>query len=93
MELDIFVGTQQDQVRQWLGDYPRAAARDLLCALSYNPRRVIELRYGLADGHRYSVEEIARIFCKSTSWVEEIECGAITMLTEFLFPGNGCPPS
>ena len=93
MNLDIWIGTPQEQVMQSLGNYSRAAARDLLSALSYNPRRVIELRYGLADGHRYSVEETARIFGKSTSWVEEIECGAIAMLTEFLFSTSAAPQS
>ena len=85
MQLDIMIGIEHDQVRQWLDDVPRATVRGLLCGLSYNPRRVIELRYGLADGHRYSAEETARVFGKTPGWVEEIETCALTLLSEFLF--------
>ena len=78
-----FTEAQREQVVQWLSD---AGGTELLSALSYNLRRVIQLRYGLADGHRYSVEETAKIFDKSINWVVEIESGALRQLYECLDP-------
>ena len=88
MEQCALTETQREQVEQWLCNFPGAASGDLLNGLSYNLRRVIQLRYGLADGHRYSVEETATIFGKSMNWVVEIESGAIILLYEFLAPAG-----
>lgn len=74
------------QVEQWLWDCQDGGIQELLNALSYNPRRVIELRYGLADGHRYSLEETANVFARSINWVTEIESCAIIQLYQFLAP-------
>ena len=71
------------QVEARLWNRQDAGIRDLLYALSYNPRRVIELRYGLADGHCYSIQEIADVFAKSTNWVIEIESTALFQLYQF----------
>ncbi len=71
------------QVEARLWDRHDAGIRDLLYALSYNPRRIVELRYGLADGHCYSIQEIADIFAKSTNWVIEIESTALFQLYQF----------
>lgn len=84
MEQYALTDAQRQQVEQWLCDCPQAGGRNLLSALSYNLRRVIELRYGLADGHRYSVEETASVLEKSSTWVLETESGAIIMLYQFL---------
>ena len=75
---------QRGQVQQWLWDRQDEGIRDLLNTLSYNPRRLIELRYGLADGHRYSVEETADVFTKSPNWVLAIESYALFQLYQFL---------
>ncbi len=84
MEQYALTEAQREQVQQWLCDCPSTGGRNLLSALSYNLRRVLELRYGLADGHRYSIEETARVLEKPTSWVVEIESGAIILLFQFL---------
>jgi DNA-directed RNA polymerase sigma subunit (sigma70/sigma32) len=74
---------QREQVEQRLWDREDTGIRELLYALSYNPRRVIELRYGFADGHRYSVKEVADVFAKSTNWVKAMESAAIFQLYQF----------
>ncbi len=74
---------QRGQVEERLWDRQDEAIRELLNALSYNPRRVIELRYGLADGHCYSLEEVADIFAKSVVWVQEVESYALLQLYQF----------
>ena len=75
---------QRAQVEQWLWDRQDAGIMELLNGLSYNPRRLIELRYGLADGHRYSVQETADVFAKSVNWVVTIESYALFQLYQFL---------
>jgi hypothetical protein len=82
---------QRQQVEQWLCGCPGPRGRDLLSALSYNLRRVIELRYGLADGHHYSVEETATVMERTANWVVETESGAIIMIHQFLAPAHGTP--
>ena len=74
---------QKEQVEVRLWDRQDGGIRDLLYALSYNPRRVVELRYGLADGHCYSVKEVADIFAKPVNWVIEIESTALFQLYQF----------
>lgn len=93
MEHYALTDVQRKQVEQWLCDCPDAGGRDLLSSLSYNLRRVIELRYGLADGHHYSLEETAGVFGKSINWVVEIESGAIILLYQFLEPAGRLPGS
>ncbi len=74
---------QREQVEQRLWDRRDEGIRELLYALSYNPRRVIELRYGLADGHCYSVKEVADVFAKSNNWVMQMESAALFQLYQF----------
>ncbi len=76
--------SQKRQVQQWLWDRQDAGIWDLLNTLSYNPRRLIELRYGLADGHRYSITETADVFAKPVNWVVTIESYALFQLYQFL---------
>ena len=74
---------QRGQVESRLWNREDTAIRELLYALSYNPRRVIELRYGFADGHRYSVKEVADVFAKSSNWVVAMESAALYQLYQF----------
>ncbi len=79
---------ERQRVEQWLCGCPGAGGRNLLSALSYNLRRVIELRYGLADGHHYSIEETATVMERSPNWVMETESGAIVMIHQCLAPAG-----
>jgi DNA-directed RNA polymerase sigma subunit (sigma70/sigma32) len=91
MDEIIFEQYERAKVQQWLGDRQDAGIRDVLNTLSYNPRLVIELRYGLADGHRYSIEETATVVAKPSSWVTCIESYALFQLYEFLEPAGRLP--
>ena len=42
--------------------------------------RIIELRYGLADGREYTHEEIAALLCIAPEKVQEIEAAAVAKL-------------
>jgi RNA polymerase sigma factor (sigma-70 family) len=48
--------------------------------LSDQEFRIIELRYGLADGHSYSREEVAKLLEIPPEEVEAIEAGAVAKL-------------
>ncbi len=61
-------------------DFQDEGVRKLLYALSYNPRRVLELRYGLEDGRQHTLEETAKVFGRSINWVVEIESCALAQL-------------
>jgi len=82
--------SQRGKVEQWLWDRQDAGIRDVLNALSYNPRRLIELRYGLADGHRYSIQETAEVFTKPVNWVITIESYALFQIYQFLMTRVDC---
>jgi DNA-directed RNA polymerase sigma subunit (sigma70/sigma32) len=77
---------EQVEVRLW--DRADPTIRELLYALSYNPRRVLELRYGLADGHCYTVKEVADVFAKSTNWVVQMETAGLFQLYQFCTAPN-----
>lgn len=68
------------QVEPQFWDFQDEAIRKLLYALSYNPRRVLELRYGLEDGRQHSLEETAKVFRRSINWVVEMESCALAQL-------------
>ncbi|MBO0812682.1 MAG: sigma-70 family RNA polymerase sigma factor [Microlunatus sp.] len=54
--------------------------RELLSALGGLQRRVIELRYGFADGRQYSLREVARDLALPVSTVRRIELRALEEL-------------
>ncbi len=80
--------TQAVAVGQLLSDRKGKTTRELLNALSYNPRRVIELRYGIRDGRQRSVEEVADVFARPINWVIEIESCALCELYLLLVSGG-----
>ena len=48
--------------------------------LGYREREVIRLRYGLGDGHAYTLEDVGRIFCVSRERIRQIENKALKKL-------------
>jgi RNA polymerase primary sigma factor len=50
--------------------------------LSDQEFRIIELRYGLADGYSYSRDEVAKLLEIPPEEVEEIEAGAVAKLKD-----------
>lgn len=49
-------------------------------ALTYREREVIGLRFGLTDGHAYTLREVAAVFGLTREWVRAIEARALAKL-------------
>jgi RNA polymerase primary sigma factor len=52
----------------------------LLKTLTFREREIIRLRYGLADGYSYTLEEVGRIFRVTRERVRQIEAKAVAKL-------------
>jgi RNA polymerase primary sigma factor len=53
---------------------------ELLKTLTFREREIIRLRYGLADGYCYTLEEVGRIFKVTRERVRQIEAKAVAKL-------------
>ena len=53
---------------------------EVLGALNYREREIIRLRYGLADGYSYTLEEVGKIFSVTRERVRQIEAKAVRKL-------------
>ena len=53
---------------------------DVLGALNYREREIVRLRYGLADGYSYTLEEVGKIFSVTRERVRQIEAKAVRKL-------------
>src|SRR5208283_4279375 len=58
----------------------RSSIADVLQTLDYREREILRLRYGLADGYAYTLQEIGRIFSVTRERVRQIEAEAIRKL-------------
>ncbi len=85
---DAYVGDfvqdyrEDDPVEGLYRESLRSRIADALRALTYREREVIRLRYGLADGHAYTLADIGRIFSVSRERVRQIETGALKKLQQ-----------
>jgi len=52
----------------------------VLKTLTYREREIIKLRYGIGDGHTYTLEEVGRIFKVTRERVRQVEAKAIRKL-------------
>ena len=52
----------------------------MLDALDYREREIIRLRFGLADGYSYTLEEVGKIFSVTRERVRQIETKAVRAL-------------
>ena len=68
----------QDLNRQSL----RASLSRALDTLSYREREIIRLRFGLADGYAYTLEEVGTIFDVTRERVRQIEAKAVEKLRQ-----------
>jgi len=62
----------------------KSSLADVLQMLDYREREILRLRYGLADGYAYTLQEIGRIFSVTRERVRQIEQEAIRKLQ---YPG------
>jgi RNA polymerase primary sigma factor len=53
---------------------------EVLSALDYREREIIRLRFGLADGYSYTLEEVGKIFSVTRERVRQIETKAVRAL-------------
>jgi RNA polymerase primary sigma factor len=58
----------------------REKIEELLKTLTYREREIVRLRYGLADGYCYTLEEVGRIFKVTRERVRQIEAKAVSKL-------------
>ena len=72
-----------------LGDVNRQALKSSVAkaleGLSYREREIIRLRFGLADGYAYTLEEVGTIFDVTRERVRQIEAKAVEKLRQ---PGH-----
>lgn len=58
----------------------REKINELLKTLTYREREIVRLRYGLADGYCYTLEEVGRLFKVTRERVRQIEAKAVSKL-------------
>jgi RNA polymerase primary sigma factor len=61
-------------------DSLRSRIAEVLSALDYREREIIRLRFGLADGYSYTLEEVGKIFAVTRERVRQIETKAVRAL-------------
>jgi RNA polymerase primary sigma factor len=71
-EIDPLRDINQLQLKQRIAD--------VLDSLNHREREIIRLRYGLADGYAYTLEEVGKIFCVTRERVRQIEAKAVRKL-------------
>jgi len=71
---DPLYDTQQEMLKDRLNQ----AMHDL----SYREREILRLRYGLADGYAYTLEEVGKIFSVTRERVRQIEAKAVRKLQQ-----------
>jgi RNA polymerase primary sigma factor len=58
----------------------REQIQDAMQTLNYREREILKLRYGLADGYAYTLEEVGKIFQVTRERVRQIESKAVKKL-------------
>ena len=71
---------EDDPLYEMNQDSLKARIADVLEALDYREREIIRLRYGLADGYAYTLEEVGKIFSVTRERVRQIETKAVRAL-------------
>ena len=71
---------EEDPLYDMNQDLLKNRIADVLAALNYREREIIRLRYGLADGYAYTLEEVGKIFSVTRERVRQIEAKAVRKL-------------
>lgn len=78
-----YSGEQEDRIEsEAQREILRAQINKVLNTLSYREREIVSLRYGLADGYTYSLEEVSEIFKVTRERVRQIEANAVRKLQQ-----------
>ena len=56
--------------------------QEAMATLNYREREILRLRYGLADGYTYTLEEVGKIFSVTRERVRQIESKAVRKLQQ-----------
>ncbi len=71
---------EEDPLHQMNHEGLKRCLADALAGLTYREREIIRLRYGLADGYSYTLEEVGKIFSVTRERVRQIEAKAVRKL-------------
>jgi len=71
---------EEDPLHDINRDSLKSRIAAVLGALNYREREIIRLRYGLADGYAYTLEEVGKIFSVTRERVRQIEAKAVRKL-------------
>jgi len=71
---------EEDPLHDMNRELLRTRIAGVLAALNYREREIIRLRYGLADGYAYTLEEVGKIFSVTRERVRQIEAKAVRKL-------------
>jgi RNA polymerase primary sigma factor len=71
---------EEDPLADMTQDLLKKRIAMVLEALNYREREIIRLRYGLADGYTYTLEEVGKIFSVTRERVRQIEAKAVRKL-------------
>jgi RNA polymerase primary sigma factor len=71
---------EEDPLQDMTQELLKQRINDVLAELNYREREIIRLRYGLADGYTYTLEEVGRIFSVTRERVRQIEAKAVRKL-------------
>jgi RNA polymerase primary sigma factor len=69
-----------DPLQDMTRDHLKQMIGEVLEGLNYREREILRLRYGLADGYAYTLEEVGKIFCVTRERVRQIEAKAVRKL-------------
>ncbi|MFO0900585.1 MAG: sigma-70 family RNA polymerase sigma factor [Pirellulales bacterium] len=71
---DPLYGVNQEMLKQKIAD--------VMESLNHREREILKLRYGLADGYSYTLEEVGKIFSVTRERVRQIEAKAVRKLQQ-----------
>jgi RNA polymerase primary sigma factor len=71
---------EEDPLQPMTQDLLKQRINDVLEGLNYREREILRLRYGLADGYSYTLEEVGKIFSVTRERVRQIEAKAVRKL-------------
>ncbi len=72
--------SENDPLGDMTHEHLKERIEHVLKSLNYREREIIRLRYGLADGYAYTLEEVGKIFCVTRERVRQIEAKAVRKL-------------
>jgi len=71
---------EEDPLYEMSQSLLKARIAEVLSALDYREREIIRLRFGLADGYAYTLEDVGKVFSITRERVRQIETKAIHSL-------------